>query len=81
MARYVLIVKESENDERVIYRFGPNEESLGRLQIHKSNGDVEELEPIPLPVKNPQAFFAPAAVKLRQHWQVGAFPEVTSWAS
>jgi hypothetical protein len=81
MARYVVILKESENDERVIYRFGLNEESLGRLQIHKSNGDVEELEPIPLPVKNSQAFFSPAAVKLRQHWQVGVFPEVTSWAS
>jgi hypothetical protein len=81
MARYVLIIKESESDDSVVYRFGPNEESTGRLQIHKNSGDVEELEPISMPIQNPQSFFTPAAIKVRQHWKSGTFPDKTSWAS
>jgi hypothetical protein len=81
MARYVLIIKESEDIDSAVYRFGPNEESTGRLQIFKESGDVEELEAVPIPESNPQSFFAPAAIKVRQHWKSGMFPERTSWAS
>jgi hypothetical protein len=79
MAFYVLILKDKEDENGVTYRFGPNEHHLGSLWLDKSNGEVEELEKIP--TNNSQAFFQGAAVKVRQHWRKGFFPEKTCWAS
>jgi hypothetical protein len=79
MALYVLLVKESEDDQSVVYLFGPNEDQLGRLRINKNNGAVEELTPVP--TDNAKKFFMPAAVKIRQHWRNNLFPDKTSHAS
>ncbi|MEH1841369.1 MAG: hypothetical protein V7L20_22090 [Nostoc sp.] len=79
MAFYVLILKDKEDENGVTYRFGPNEEHLGSLWLDKSSGEVKELQKIP--VHNSQAFFQGAAVKVRQHWKKGLFPEKTCWAS
>lgn len=79
MAFYVLLLKESEDDEKVIYRFGPNEEKLGRLKLNKNNGEVKEIEPVP--IDNISGLFPRAAAKLYQHWREGNFPDKSSWAS
>lgn len=79
MAFYVLLVKESEDDKTVIYSFGSNEEKLGRLQLDKTSGVVKEI--VPAPTNNSEALFPRAAVKLRQHWKDGSFPEKSCWAS
>lgn len=79
MAFYVLLVKESEDDTSVVYGFGPHEEKLGRLQLDKTSGVVKEIEPAP--TNNAEALFPRAAVKIRQHWREGNFPEKSCWAS
>lgn len=81
MAIYVMLLKEHEDETRVVYRFGSNEEEMGRISFDKVNGRAEELDPIPGPPRNPRLFFEPAAAKLFQHWHKGTFPERTSWSS
>lgn len=79
MAFYVLLLKEKEDNIGVVYRFGPDENDLGLLWLDKSNGVVKELKQTS--VNNSEAFFQRAAVKVRQHWKAGNFPEKTCWAS
>ncbi len=47
MATYVLLIKELEDAEKVIYKFGPSEERLGRVQLVKKTGDYMQLDPVP----------------------------------
>ena len=79
MAFYVRLLKESEDDQNVIYHFGTHEKKLGRLRLDKTSGIVDELEPAP--TDNCKAFFTRAAVKVRQHWRERVFPEKSGWAS
>lgn len=79
MAFYVLLVKESETDHEVVYRFGPEECRMGRIRLQKEGGEVDELAPVPDPQS--RAIFNRAAYKLAQHWEQGIYPERTSWAS
>lgn len=79
MAFYVLLLKESEDNNDVVYRFGAHEEKLGRLRLDKTSGLVDELDPAP--TDNCRAFFTRAAVKVRQHWRERVFPEKSCWAS
>jgi len=76
---YILLLKELEDETRVTYRFGPDEQHLGRLQLTKADGEVSELEAVP--GETGDDLFTRAAVKLRQHWRAGSFPEKSSWAS
>ena len=79
MAFYVLLWKEKEDDTSVVYCFSPDEKLFGRLWLDKSNGEIKEIEPVP--INNSQAVFVRAAIKIRQHWKQGNFPEKTCWAS
>ncbi|MCL1465557.1 hypothetical protein [Argonema galeatum] len=79
MAFYVLLWKEKEDDTSVVYCFGPHEKLFGKLWLDKTNGVVKEIEPVP--TNNSDALFPRAAVKIRQHWKQGNFPEKTCWAS
>lgn len=79
MAFYVLILKNHEDESSVTYLFGPDEDYLGMLWLDKSSGEVKELQETP--AENSQAFFQRAAVKVRQYWKQGEFPEKTCWAS
>ena len=76
---FVLLLKDTEDDLQVTYRFGPDEQHLGALQLNKADGEVVELQAVP--GETGQAMFTRAAVKLRQHWKQGAFPDKSSWAS
>ncbi|MEW4284566.1 hypothetical protein [Priestia koreensis] len=49
MGAYVLLLKEYENDEIVIYSFGPNENMMGKIQLNKVSKKFSELEPIAHP--------------------------------
>jgi hypothetical protein len=79
MAFFVLLVKESEDDHQVVYRFGPQEDGFGRLILNRDSGHVVQLEPCKS--EQAQAFFTRAAVKVRQHWREGHFPNESCWAS
>lgn len=79
MAFYVLISKEMEDDDKVVYQFGPNEYQLGLLELNKNDGTVTEIKSVS--TNNSSALFLRAATKIRQHWKEGNFPEKTCWAS
>ncbi len=79
MAFYVLILKEGEDDKKVIYNFGPSEEKIGCLELSKKDGKIQEVRQVP--VDNSSAFFTRAATKVYRHWKQGEFPEKTIWAS
>ncbi len=44
MASYVLLLKEFESKDVVIYRFGPNENSMGKIELNKLTRKVSEIE-------------------------------------
>lgn len=46
MASVILLVKQTEDDEKVIYRFGPNERKMGLIEMNKIKESVKELEPV-----------------------------------
>ena len=80
MATYVLLLKESEDEENVVYKFGPDEEKMGRVQINKKTGEYTQLMPVP---NTETTFYYNRAVsKLLKHLRSGAgFPDQTHFAS
>lgn len=47
MATYVLLLKEYEDNETVVYRFGPNENTMGTIELNKITRKFSELEAVP----------------------------------
>lgn len=81
MATYVLLVKEEETEEFVVYKFGPDENSLGRIKLNKLNEECEEIEKVPSSTTN--FYYLRAASKLIRILREndGIFPDRTSYAS
>lgn len=80
MATYVLLLKELEDEEKVIYKFGPDKGKMGRIQLNKVTGEYLELEPVP----NTETtfYFNRAVSKLLKHLKNGnGFPGQTHFAS
>ncbi|OKP85336.1 hypothetical protein A3842_07280 [Paenibacillus sp. P3E] len=46
MAVFVIMLKEYEDEERVVYLYGPNEETMGKIEYDKKNGVINQLSPI-----------------------------------
>ncbi|QPQ30148.1 hypothetical protein [Lysinibacillus sp. JNUCC 51] len=46
MASYVLLLKEYEDNETVVYRFRPNENTMGKIELNKLTRKFSELEVI-----------------------------------
>lgn len=64
MASYVLLLKEQEDDESVVYRFGPNEDVMGKIELNKITKMFSELESIPDPSIPSKFYFDRAAQRL-----------------
>jgi hypothetical protein len=81
LATYVLLVKEEETKDFVVYKFGPDENSLGKIKLNKSDEGCEELEKVPGSTTN--FYYLRAASKLIRILREndGAFPDRTSYAS
>lgn len=47
MATYVLMLREYEDNEKVIFKFGPNESTMGKVAINKITKEYSEIEPVP----------------------------------
>ncbi|ADM39950.1 hypothetical protein ACT3UT_04125 [Bacillus spizizenii ATCC 6633 = JCM 2499] len=47
MAVYILLLKEYEDDETVVYKFGPHENTMGKMQLNKITRKLTKLEEIP----------------------------------
>lgn len=83
MASYVLLLKDYEDDEKVIYRFGPHEESMGKIQLDKVTGKLLEVEAIPDQELPSRFYFDRAAMKLATCLirENGMFPERVAFES
>ncbi len=83
LASYVLLLKEHEDKETVIYRFGPNEHSMGKIELNKLTKKVRELETIPDKDISSKFYFNRAAQKLAVCLvrDGGVFPERTTFES
>lgn len=83
MASYVLLLKDYEDSESVIYRFGPDEKIMGKIKLNKSTRQFSELEGFPdenIPFK---FYFDRAAQRLVVCLvrEGGVFPERTAFES
>lgn len=83
MASYVLLLKESEDDETVVFRFGPNELTMGKIQLNKKTREFSELETLPDPHISSKFYFDRAAQKLVVCLvkEGGKFPDKTAFES
>jgi hypothetical protein len=64
LASYVLLLKEHEDDETVVYRFGPNEIVMGKIELNKVTKKFAELETLPDPDIPSKFYFDRAAQRL-----------------
>lgn len=64
MASVILLVKQTEDDEKVIYRFGPNERKMGLIEMNKIKESVRELEPVQVDGVSPSF----SLTELRSDW-------------
>ncbi|MCM3260620.1 hypothetical protein M3664_22775 [Paenibacillus lautus] len=83
MASYVLLLKEHEDDHIVVYRFGPNEDVMGKIELNKTTKKFAELESLPDPSIPSKFYFDRAAQRLAVCLvrEGGKFPERTAFES
>ncbi|ASS91427.1 MULTISPECIES: hypothetical protein [Aeribacillus] len=83
MASYVLLLKEYEDDETVVYKFGPNEEIMGKIELNKITRKFSELESLPDQNIPSKFYFDRAAQRLAVCLvrEGGIFPERTAFES
>ncbi len=46
MAVFVLMIKEFEDEDRVVYFYGPNENTMGRIEYDKKHEVINQISPI-----------------------------------
>jgi len=83
MASYVLLLKEYEDEETVVYKFGPNEEIMGRIELNKITGKFSEVKSLPDQSLSTKFYFDRAAQRLAICLvrEGGIFPERTAFES
>lgn len=81
MATYVLLVKEEETEDFVVYKFGHDKDRLGKLRLDKVSGEPEELEKVPDTTTDFYYFSAASKLIRILKKRDGVFPDTTSYAS
>ncbi|MDM5154761.1 hypothetical protein QUF88_13290 [Bacillus sp. DX1.1] len=46
MAVYIIMLKDYEDEEKVVYRYGPSEEVMGKIEYNKKADVISQIEPI-----------------------------------
>lgn len=82
MSAYVLLMKDQEDDNKVVYRFGPNEDKTGIIEFDKINVVFKELAPVPdVAESTSNHYFTYAAKRLSSIIRKGEpFPDETFFA-
>ena len=80
MAVYILLLKDYEDDEKVIYKYGPNEDTMGKIEYNKKCNKFIEIEPIIKEGISNDFYIKRVAQKLAliSVRENGIFPEKTS---
>ncbi|GGJ30374.1 hypothetical protein [Paenibacillus hunanensis] len=82
MSAYVLLFKELETKEKVIYCYGPNEQQLGKIEYNKITKTFQEIEGIQnFSQKESDHYLSYAAKKIASILRKGEeFPDETFFA-
>ena len=64
MAVYIIMVKEYEDENKVIYNYGPNEKQMGKVGLDKVKQTLLDLESVNDGVQNNSFYFKRAAQRL-----------------
>ena len=64
MAIYIQMNKLSEDDNLVIYQYGPNEKDLGKVGYEKNKKEILDIEPLVINGEKKDFLFQKAAQKL-----------------
>lgn len=83
MASYVILLKENESENEVVYKFGPDEQHLGKIKFDKKTNMFSELMPVIGSSNKSKFYFDRAAQRLARCIvkENGEFPEKTYFAS
>ncbi len=76
MGTYVVLLKEREDENVVVYRYGRHEDHMGKIQLDKRTERFSELEPVPAAPRASRRLFDAAATRIALLWREGGgFPE------
>lgn len=64
MAVLIIMLKDYEDENRVVYCYGPNEETLGKIEYDKINNVIPPLSPIDSDRYPDNFFFRRAGTRL-----------------
>lgn len=64
MAVYIIMLKDYENEERVVYSYGPNEETMCKIEYNKKKGVINQLHSIDSSSYPDEFFFKRAGRRL-----------------
>ncbi|OMF51011.1 hypothetical protein [Paenibacillus peoriae] len=83
MGAFVLLFKEHEDENVVIYRYGPNEHIMGKIQLNKETKLFSEIEPLPDPSHSNKFYFDRAAQRMARCFvkEGGIFPKKLTFES
>ena len=78
MAVYVLMIKLEDNEEKVVYKFGPNEKHMGVIEFNKIKKEFNILESVNDGVLSNKAYERWAAEKIAKlmYKEDEKFPEI-----
>lgn len=80
MAVYIEIRRTADREYDATYTFGLTDGREGELVVDKKTGASSMTRQMPGD-DPPHQHYLCAAHKLKKHWEKGALPELTSWAS
>lgn len=83
MASFVLLLKDYEDEEKVVYHFGPNEQILGKIELNKKSETIREIEPVLNSTHKSKFYFDRAAQRLARclYKEGGVFPDKATFES
>ncbi|MBC1524662.1 hypothetical protein HB825_13485 [Listeria booriae] len=64
MAVFIIMTKEYENEEKVVYKYGPDEKISGTIEYNKDSGMISQQEPIVSEFYPDEFFFKRAGRRL-----------------
>lgn len=80
MAVYVKMIKKFDNEEKVVYRFGPNENQMGEIEFDKEKKSFNVLKSVNDSKVSNQAYenWASEQIIKIMFRNNGQFPDITS---
>lgn len=82
MGLLLVVEKEEETPDHCVYAFGPSETTVGRVQIHKSSGDLElitlsETDELP----DERFYLANLVPRLQEYHAQDSYPDRDQWTT